>query len=110
MAGIEENSRTYKSDLFGESLNGLDKEALEYLTAFIIQIDRLSELDTPGQSLRSFRRHLVGTNVLKPDESHEFFVTLFRRYRREWLEFLAQGSAREKDWARLLPSENVPIT
>ncbi len=63
-----------------------------------------------GQIPRSLRRHLVGTNVLKANESHEFFATLFRRYRKEWLEFLAQGRAREKDWAQLLPPENVPTS
>ena len=107
VAGIDEDDDPYKYDLLGEDTSVLDKERLKYLKAFIIQIDRLSELDSPGRVPRFFRRHLVGTKIVQPDRSMDFFADLFRRYRREWLQFIGYAQAKNLAWAGLLELQDV---
>jgi 7-cyano-7-deazaguanine synthase in queuosine biosynthesis len=79
-AGIREPDDCYLTDVFGGQPTQRESRAL---TAFRQQAARLGDLD--GQVVPAFfRRHLISTRIVSSDEELAPFVSLFRRYRREW--------------------------
>jgi 7-cyano-7-deazaguanine synthase in queuosine biosynthesis len=80
LAGIREPDTAYLTNVFGGQLT--EREARS-LTAFRQQAARLIALD--NQTVPEFfRRHLLSTRIVSSDEELAPFVTLFRRYQREW--------------------------
>jgi len=106
-AGIHEPENIYKWDIFRQDAHSLSQDRLRYLKAFVIQVNGLSELDAPGRVPRLLSRHLHGTSVLGNGESADRFVDVYRRYRQEWLDFIARGRAMNMEWAKLLSTESV---
>ena len=79
-AGIREPDDFYLMDVFAGQANQRESWAL---TAFRQQAARLAELD--GTTIPAFfRRHLFSTRVVSSEAELPAFVSLFRRYQREW--------------------------
>lgn len=109
-AGIEEPTDAYKYDLFGPAgvVNRIEHRRLSYLKAFLMQVEKLSELDARPSVPRFFKRHLLGTGVVAVGEPLTPYVALYRRYRSEWLELVARGLSEGWTWADLLsPAESA---
>jgi len=88
-AGIEEASDRYQHDLFDPRCSQLPAKKLRYLTAYLLQIDSLRDLDD-SRLPPLIARHLAWTDVIHPGESPHSYVEMFRRYRSEWYGFLEQ--------------------
>ncbi len=110
-AGIDEPGDAYKYDLFGPAgvVNRVEDGRLAYLKAFLMQVEKLSELDAHPSVPRFFRRHLVGTGVVAQGGSLSPHVDLFRRYRDEWLALVARGRVEGWAWADLLSPAETPV-
>jgi 7-cyano-7-deazaguanine synthase in queuosine biosynthesis len=80
-AGIREPTDFYLTDVFGGQPT---ERQLAALIAFRQQAARLADLDGPVVPA-FFRRHLLSTQIVSSDEELAPFVSLFRRYRREWI-------------------------
>lgn len=108
--GIDEPTDAYKYDLFGPAgvVNRIEDRRLSYLKAFLMQVEKLSELDSLAAVPRFFKRHLVGTGVVAHGEPLTPHVALYRRYRKEWLELVARGRSEGWSWADMLsPAESA---
>ncbi len=79
-AGIREPEGFYLTDVFGGEAT---ERQMQPLAAFRQQAARLIDLDSPVVPA-FFRRHLVSTRVVCSEEEMALFVSLFRRYGREW--------------------------
>jgi 7-cyano-7-deazaguanine synthase in queuosine biosynthesis len=79
-AGIREPDDFYLTDVFAGQATERESRAL---TAFRQQAARLADLDGP-EVPAFFRRHLFSTRIVSSDEELAPFISLFRRYRREW--------------------------
>jgi hypothetical protein len=101
MAGIDEPVGTYKYDMFysGPLPYPWPEDASRLRNAVFAQLHRLAELDRTGEFHRTDRDHLIATEVIEPGGSFEALFQLFRRYVREWREFLATGQERGWLWA-----------
>ncbi len=66
---------------------------------FLLQVDSLSDLDCDTHRLR---RHLLQTGVISRSDSLQPYLDLYGRYRREWLDLLAQAKADGCTWANLI--------
>lgn len=75
-----------KSMLHGQRSRQSLRQKLRPLRSFLLQAERLSELDDPGGLPGFFRRHLEGTKVVRQGESLDPFICLYRQYRDEWLQ------------------------
>jgi 7-cyano-7-deazaguanine synthase in queuosine biosynthesis len=85
-AAIRERAGTYKYNIFDAGhLREMGEKRLRFLVAFLLQAERLTELDGLGASPDFFRQHLQGTGIVRQGESLEPYVQLCRRYRDEWL-------------------------
>lgn len=104
IAGIEEPKGTYKCDLFGAKKRAtrVAKNQVQYLKAFLMQVVQLGDLKNDGRLLRRFRRHLIGTEIVRSDEALEPTIDLLLKYRHEWLELAAVGERRGWSWTKLL--------
>jgi hypothetical protein len=86
VAGIAERADAYKYDLFnGGQLREMKEKRLRPLVAFLLQAERLTQLDRAGAPPDFFRHHLRETEVVRPGEPPGPYVELYRRYRDEWL-------------------------
>jgi hypothetical protein len=90
-AGIEEPGDVYQHDPFDARSSHLSPKKLRYLTAYLLQVDSLREVDA-GRLPPLITRHLRGTNLPQAGESPQMYLDLFRRYRSEWYELLEQAS------------------
>lgn len=104
-AGITEPGDVYQHDLFSVPSSPLPPKKLRYLTAYLLLVDSLRELDA-GELPLLVTQHLRGTNLLQPGESPQAYLDLFRRYRSDWYGLLEQ--ARRDGWA-LLNRIDVPV-
>lgn len=111
-AGIEEPADAYKYALFGPAgvVNRIDDRRLAYLKAFLMQVEKLADLDGRPAIPRFFRRHLVGTGVVAQGEPLAPYVELYRRYRSEWLALVARGRAEGWTWAEMLAPAGAPAS
>jgi 7-cyano-7-deazaguanine synthase in queuosine biosynthesis len=102
-AGIDEPTGTYKYDLFSlDSADVIPASKLEYLRAFLMQIEKLSGIRS-GSDLPPFlRRHLLGTHVVSPQEPVFWCVELYRRYVNEWFRVIETAQARGLAWAAMI--------
>ena len=108
-AGIEENVNAYQYDLWGKpkTVNRIAPDKLNFLKATVMQVSRLAHLDNGGPGAELFRRHVVGTGMLAPNELPNFWYDVLKRYRDEWLEMLTQGRTAGYRWAAWLNSTNA---
>lgn len=98
-AGIDEAGDTYQNDV----LNHLSvaPKKLNYLKAFLNQIDSLAETDC-GRLPVSISKHLYQTDLVERGGSTEVYVNLYKKYRREWLAFVAKAETNGCQWANLI--------
>lgn len=89
-AGIQEAGDVYQHDIFDSGCSQLHPKKLRYLTAYMLQIDSLQEIDA-GDLPPLITRHLRRTNILQAGESPQMYLDLFRRYRSEWYELIEQA-------------------
>ena len=102
-AGIAEPDATYQVDILAQSgiTNRLRAKHVKYLYAFLLQVDVLADLDR-GEIPNRLRRHLLQTGVVERGESLQPYVDLYRRYRQQWLGFVARARANGCCWAKLI--------
>ena len=84
-AGIHEPGGKYKCDLFGESNARIPDKNLDALRAFLMQVDKLSSLDYCSECPDSLVSHLRSTRVVTGNCIPAEIISLYKRYRREWL-------------------------
>ena len=99
-AGIEEPSHRYQCDLL-DRRSSLNPEKLQYLKAFLLQVDHLSEVDE-HRLPPLISRHLRLTRVLEEDQTVETYLPLYRRYRHEWLSFIGKARSHDCEWTDLI--------
>jgi hypothetical protein len=111
VAGIDEPGDSYKYDIFGtpQQDSNVASNASEFLKAFLMQVSKLSELESPTKVPWFFRRHLVGNGVVEDGQPLAPFVDLYRRYRNEWLALVAKARAQGWSWANLLTPRKVAV-
>jgi hypothetical protein len=91
IARIVERADTYKYDIFEPGqLREMDERRLRYLVAFLLQAERLTQLELPGASPDFFVHHLRETEIVRQDEPVGPYVELYRRYRDEWMNLAAR--------------------
>ena len=100
-AGIDEASGMYQFDLLDNSSSQVSRKKLNYLKAFLLMVDQLSEVDYDRLPL-PLTRHLMRTGVLEPGESQRHYVDLYRRYRQEWFSLLRKAKANGCKWVNLI--------
>ena len=98
-AGIDETRGTYQSDVLDH--HSLSPKKLNYLKAFLNQIDSLAETDV-GRLPVSVSKHLYQTGLVERGGSTEVYVDLYKRYRREWLAFVTKAKLNGCQWANLI--------
>lgn len=98
-AGIPEAEDAYAVDLFADqnTAKAIPVKQMQAIRAFHQQVARLCELDS-GRAPVSFRRYLMATNAVTSDEQLAPHVEVYRRYRREWLELIADARRRGLPW------------
>lgn len=102
-AGIDESGSKYQYDLFSAaSSEKIPKEKLNPLRAFLMQIDKLSQLENSSQLPTFFVRHLRATEVISSDSVPSEIVDLYRRYRKEWLNLIAKGQHQGWKWTQMM--------
>jgi 7-cyano-7-deazaguanine synthase in queuosine biosynthesis len=110
-AGISEPRHAYLHDLFGSmaEFQAIPEKRLNVLNLFLRQIDDLSELDEGVMPPEFFLRHLVNTKIIADKSAAGPFVSLFRKYRQEWLELAARGQTEGWPWADWLVPAGVAV-
>lgn len=98
-AGLHENTSTYQYDLFGRHSPELPADKCKYLHAFLLQIDKLSVLDNSDILPQFVLRHLHATEINLDKSTLDNTVSLFRRYRSEWLNIVNIGNLQGWEWA-----------
>jgi hypothetical protein len=111
LAGIEEPGDSYKYDIFGTPRQdtSVAANATEFLKAFLVQVSKLSELESRTEVPWFLRRHLIGTGVVQDGQPLTPFVDLYRRYRNEWLALVAKAQALGWSWPNLLTPRKVAV-
>jgi len=101
-SGIDEPGSRYKYDLFGKASSRIPHEKLKYVKAFLIQVDKLSQLDYSDVLPDFVVQHLRATEVITDNRIPTELIDLYRRYRREWLDLLVYGSRQGWEWCRMM--------
>jgi 7-cyano-7-deazaguanine synthase in queuosine biosynthesis len=98
-AGIHEDPRTYRYDLFGspEGFRCVPQHELDYLKAILLQASYLAELEG-GRLPSRLCDHLFGTGVIRAEEEAEGWRSLLLRYRQEWLELIQTARESGLGW------------
>jgi hypothetical protein len=100
VAGIAERADTYKYDLFDAGqLREMEEKRLQFLVAFLLQAERLTQLDRAGVPLDFLRHHLRETEVVRQGEPVGPYIELYRSYRDEWLGLAARCVPLGFPWA-----------
>ncbi len=101
-AGIVESDSTYAYGLFADNrgADSIPQSKLLCLKAFLMQISKLSAVED-GQLPPVLARHLIGTGIVGATEPLGCYLDLYRRYRREWVELIADRQANSVAWATL---------
>lgn len=103
-SGIPEGGEVFQHDFLDASVNQLSAKKLRYLTAYLIQVDSLSELDE-GKLPFLIARELQRCEVFQSDLESRSFAELFRRYRSEWNDLLHHARKNGCNWAHRI---NLP--
>ena len=98
-AGIDEAADTYQFDVLNRPSGSPRK--LNYLKAFLNQIDSLAETDF-GRLPVNISKHLYQTGLVERGASTEVYVDLYNKYRREWLAFVTKAQLNGCKWANLI--------
>ncbi len=109
-AGIAEAEDAYAVDLFSppHPRHPIPLKQLRPIRAFHQQVARLSELDD-GLAPECLRRYLLATRAISSDEQLAQHVEVHRRYRREWLDLIADARRHGLPWlAPSLPPALAP--
>jgi len=101
-SGIDEPGGRYKYDLLGKASSKIPDEKLEYVKAFLIQVDKLSQLDYSDVLPDFVVQHLRATEVITDNRIPTELIDLYRRYRREWLDLLVYGFRQGWEWCRMM--------
>ncbi len=100
-AGIEEPNVTYQHDLLDPNAPKLARRKMNYLLAFLNQIDGLSS--TTGRCLPlSVSKHLSRTELIRAGEPQQPFIDLYAKYHREWMSFIRTAKAKGCQWCDLI--------
>ena len=100
-AGIEEPNVTYQHDLLDPNAPKLARRKMNYLLAFLNQIDSLS--NTTGRCLPlSVSKHLSRTQLIRAGEPQQPFIDLYAKYHREWMSFIRTAKAKGCQWCDLI--------
>ncbi len=101
-AGVDESKSCYQHDLFSDASSEIPKDKLDNLLAFLMQIDKLSQLDNSDQLPAFVIRHLRATGVIRSDSVPMELVDLYKRYRREWLSLIEIGQQKGWKWTQMM--------
>ncbi|MEK6235830.1 MAG: 7-cyano-7-deazaguanine synthase [Planctomycetales bacterium] len=96
-ADIDEVADAYQHDVL-ELRSTAPMKKMNYLRAFLNQIDSLVETDQ-GRLPTIITNHLRRTGLIKQGESEKDYIDLYRKYRREWLDFAAKAKRNGCEWA-----------
>lgn len=99
VADIDEVRGTYQSDVL--DLHSLPPKKMNYLKAFLNQIDSLAETDA-GRLPVCISKHLYQTGLVERGGSTEVYVELYRKHRLEWLAFVTKAKLNGCQWANLI--------
>jgi len=100
VAGIAERADTYKYDLFDAGqLREMEEKRMRFLVAFLLQAERLTQLDRAGAPTDFLHHHLRETEVVRQWEPVVPYVELYRSYRDEWLGLAARCVPLGFPWA-----------
>ena len=99
-ADIHEDADRYQYDLF-DPQRTIPPKKMNYLIAFLNQIDSLSETDQ-GRLPVSISKNLRQTKLIERGEPLDEFVNLYRRYRNEWIAFVIQAKSNGCEWTRFI--------
>ena len=103
VAGIEEPPGTYKHDLFDPELaDSIPQSKAEYLRAFLMQVEKLSSINTGNEIPPFLRRHLIGTHVVASEQSLRECASVYGRYVDEWLRVIRTSRDQGLAWAEML--------
>ncbi len=101
-AGIAESDSCYQYDLFSDASSKVPEKKLDNLLAFLMQIDKLSQLDYSDQLPAFVIRHLRATEVISSDCVPMELVDLYKRYRLEWLRLIDIGQQKGWKWTQIM--------
>jgi len=101
-AGIDDCGTGYQNNLFSSDSSKIPDKKLQYLRAFLMQIDKLSPLDYSDQLPTFLMRHLRATEVISNDYVPVELVDLYRRYRLEWLRLVDNGQHKGWKWTQMM--------
>jgi 7-cyano-7-deazaguanine synthase in queuosine biosynthesis len=101
-SGIDEPEGQYKYELLGRKSNEIPGNKLDDLRAFLLQVDKLSSLDYSDQLPPCAMRHLRSTEVITDNRIPAELVSLYRRYRQEWLAFIECGCKKGWEWTGMM--------
>jgi 7-cyano-7-deazaguanine synthase in queuosine biosynthesis len=100
-AGLDEPEGAYEHDLLNPHSDPVEWKKRKYLAAFLNQIDSWTDLDKNILPI-AVLQHLVGTEIVGVGEPVQVYVDLYKRYRLEWLEFIASARKNGCSWANLV--------
>jgi 7-cyano-7-deazaguanine synthase in queuosine biosynthesis len=105
-AGIDEDGNLYGYDFLGQPdlINHLPDNRLRFLSAFLLQVAHLRNIENEERLPSMFERHVV-PGIVPKGESQKGVIELLGRYRDEWLEIVAEARERGHAWATLLVPE-----
>jgi len=107
VAGIQESRDRYKYDLFDKSSQDIPDEKLDYLRAFLLQVNKLSVLDFSNELPSFVTRHLQSTEIVTNSRIPVEIIDLYKRYRREWLMIIARGQQQGWKWSKIMAPATV---
>jgi 7-cyano-7-deazaguanine synthase in queuosine biosynthesis len=98
--GINESPENYDIDLLSPLSDHMGAKKQRYLKAFLLLVDQLTDLEDGLPIVLA--RHLRETDVLGSGMSLESCLSLYRRYRGEWLAFLERAKSNGCRWSNLI--------
>lgn len=102
VAGIYEARGKYRYDIFGASNTDIPDESLNYLRGFLMQVDKLSNLDYSNELPSFVLGHLRSTEVVTQNCVPAEITNLYKRYRREWLTLIERAQQQGWKWSRMM--------
>jgi 7-cyano-7-deazaguanine synthase in queuosine biosynthesis len=96
-ARIEESGGSYEYDLLSPAFGHIAPRRLQYLSAFLLMVDHLAELDERRLPI-VVSRHLRQTGIVKDEKQMQLYIDLYQRYRGEWWSFLKTAKASGCSW------------
>jgi 7-cyano-7-deazaguanine synthase in queuosine biosynthesis len=108
-AGVTENGRKYKYDLFSDRANNIPSKKLVFLRAFLMQAAQLRAIGQDGTLPRPIQTYLVNSGITDGGVVPPSVMNLLDSYRQDWITFAKRGAERGTSWSKLLLGSSTEV-